>query len=61
MGATNTSGFKGVSRRPSGNYRAEIRIKGRRTHLLTSADPEVCAFAYSLAARVAFGEFAGTA
>ncbi|MGA2636598.1 HNH endonuclease [Methylocella sp.] len=58
----NKLGVKSVSLdKRSGKYRARIRVSGKQYTLLTSADPEMCAFAYELAAMVAFGEFARTA
>ena len=54
----NTTGFKGVSRLPSGRYRATIR-KDKKLHLLGIFDtPEAANAAYYAAAERLYGEFA---
>jgi len=55
---TNTSGFKGVSRGPSGQWRASIRRRGTSVHLGTFSTPEAAARVYDEAARRFRGEFA---
>jgi hypothetical protein len=54
----NTSGYKGVSLRRSGRWRAIICNKGRWIYLGTFATPEAAHAVYLAAARKLFGEFA---
>jgi hypothetical protein len=60
----NISGYKGVGRCMSRgcNYewRAEIKINGKKIHLGLFHSPEKAALAYDKAARNLFGEFALT-
>lgn len=53
----NTSGYKGVSKRPSGSYRAQIKVDGKKIHLGTFASAEEAHKAYCNAARKYHGEF----
>lgn len=55
-----TSNYKGVSGLPSGNWRAELRCKGRRHHLGVFESEEKAAMAYDMAASEYHGEFALT-
>lgn len=56
--STNTTGFKGVSfNKPSKKYRADIRIKGRRTTLGYFDNALDASRCYEAAAFVAHGEF----
>lgn len=57
----NTTGFKGVSRRPSGRYLATIEHGGLSTCLGTYDDPFAAAEAYKVAATRLHGEFARVA
>ena len=54
----NTSGYKGVSLRTSGRWRAVVCNKGRLISLGTFATPEAAHAAYAATARKLFGEFA---
>lgn len=57
--ATNTSGFKGVSiHRPSGQWRATIRLNGRQAFLGHFSTPEDAHAAYAAAAQAHRGKFA---
>lgn len=59
MGATNTSGYKGISWDKSRNlWKSEIRADGKRLHLGRFATKEEAARAYDTAARELHGEFA---
>lgn len=54
-----TTGYRGVMRKPSGNYIARIRVPdGRRLNLGTYTDAWPAAEAYNHAALNAWGEFA---
>jgi hypothetical protein len=53
-----TSGFKGVSQRGNGRWRAYIYVNGRRVGLGDHATAEAAARAYDAAAPVHHGEFA---
>lgn len=54
----NTSGFKGVSQKSNGRYRASIQSHGKWRHLGTFVTAEEAHSAYAAAAAEAFGEFA---
>jgi hypothetical protein len=54
----NACGFKGVTRIPSGRWRATIFKNRRRHHLGVFATPESAHAAYVAAAHKLFGEFA---
>jgi hypothetical protein len=54
----NTTGFKGVSRLPSGNFQASIAANGKRSYLGAFPTPEAAHAAYSAAAKNRCGEFA---
>jgi hypothetical protein len=54
----NRLGVKGVSLTLSGNYSARIRVNGRYIYLGTFTRLEDAQFAYAVAARLHFGEFA---
>lgn len=60
MGLTsrNTSGFKGVTRVPSGKWKASIRYKGVLIHLGHHETREQAHAAYAAKARELLGEFA---
>lgn len=58
VGKNNKLGVKGVSRRPSGRYRAKIWVGNRRISLGNYNTLEMAAHAYRKAARKHFGEFA---
>lgn len=53
----NTSGFKGVSRTPSGTWYAAVNVKKRKICLGTFATPEEAFAAYRQAAEEHFGKF----
>jgi hypothetical protein len=56
---TGTSKYKGVHRyKPTGRWRSQIRIKGKKTHLGYFADEKEAARTYDRAAVKYFGEFA---
>lgn len=58
---TNTSGFKGVTKRASDKaFIARIRVNYKLISLGSFADPIDAAKAYDAAARAHFGEFART-
>jgi hypothetical protein len=58
---SNTSGVKGASlRRDTGRWLAQIRIRGRVTHLGIYDTKEIAGAAYAAAAAEHFGEFART-
>lgn len=60
-GATNKSGFKGVSwKRPNKKWCAQIKALGKVLHLGLFADPKEAAKAYDEAAELHFGQFALT-
>jgi hypothetical protein len=54
------SGFKGIWRRKSGRWQAEIRAEDRRIRLGTYDDPAFAAAIYDAAARQLFGHFSNT-
>lgn len=54
----NKLGVKGVYRRKSGKYRAQINIMGKRTHLGNFDTLVAATLAYRKAAKKYFGEFA---
>jgi len=56
--SNNKTGFKGVTRTPSGSYRASITIGKARHNLGTFATPEAAAIARDAAARRLHGEYA---
>lgn len=56
----NTSGYKGVSQRAPGRFRAYIEVSGTRENLGNFATPEQAARAYDRAALAYFGDFAKT-
>lgn len=56
--SSNSCGFKGVSRRTDGRYRARIGVGGKRVHLGNFADPAEAYAAYVAAAPKYHGEFA---
>jgi len=58
VGRANTSGFKGVHRRPSGRYQARIGTHGSRINLGHFPTPEGARAAYAKAAKRLHGEFA---
>lgn len=58
ISSTNTSGYKGVTKRRFGGYEAGIRICGNKTYLGKFRQPEDAARAYDRAAMLNFGEFA---
>ena len=57
---SNNSGYKGVSKSPSGNYTAKIRVDNKLKHLGTFSTPEEAARAYDEMAVNIHGEFAKT-
>jgi len=56
--STSASGIKGVSRLPSGRWRAAITFLGRRHHLGVYDTPDEASSAYFAKARELFGDFA---
>jgi hypothetical protein len=56
----NTTGYKGVYRRPSGKYYAQIGWYGSRIHIGTYATAKEAARNYDVHAEVLFGAFART-
>ncbi len=58
MKRANTSGFRGVSQRPSGRWRAAISVDCRTEWIGLFDEPEQAAQAYDDAARAAHGPFA---
>lgn len=58
--STNTSGFKGVKRQPTGRYRAVIVASGKFIHIGMFSTAEAAARAYDTAARFWHGDFART-
>lgn len=56
--ARNTTGYKGVSRVPSGRYSAMLQKRGQTFYLGTFDDPVTAHKAYSQAAEKYHGEFA---
>lgn len=59
--SSNTTGFKGVSERRPGEFRARIQVNGKSLSLGTFPTPEKAHEAYEAAANQNFGEFARTA
>lgn len=57
---SNTSGYKGVSRAPSGRWRSYIVVDARQISLGTFDDADQAGAAYDGAAMSIFGEFART-
>jgi len=57
-GKAPTSTFKGVHRRPSGQWTASIRVDGKLRILGTFQDETEAALVYDAAAREVFGAFA---
>jgi hypothetical protein len=58
LNVRNTSGHRGVSKRPRGDgWLAYIKVNGKNRRLGQFATPELAAAAYSTAARAKFGEF----
>ena len=60
MQRNNTTGFKGVSRRPHGKWCAFIKANRKQLYLGTFGTPEEAADAYDRAAISLFGEYART-
>lgn len=61
LSSRNTSGYKGVCwNKPTGKWRARIRISGKLQHLGFFHTPEAAAEAYDAAAIRYFGEFSLT-
>ena len=58
MQSDNATGFKGISRRPSGKFRARIAFEGKQIFLGNFPTPEEAHAVYREAAREYFGEFA---
>lgn len=58
--SNNTSGFKGVGRLRNGRWFAQIKRRGKRTHLGCFATAEEAARAYDAAAAEMHGDFALT-
>lgn len=59
--ATNTTGFKGVSKRQNGRYYSTIKVNGKSRCLGHFDTPEAAHAAYVIAAEKAFGEFSRAA
>ncbi len=57
----NTHGFKGISPRSNGNWRAQIRVNGKDIHLGYFLTPGEASAAYALAAKANFGDFSCSA
>lgn len=57
----NTTGVKGVTRLPSGNYEVRIGVNGRRIHLGTTDNLTIAGYMYRLGAAFYHGEFARAA
>jgi hypothetical protein len=54
----NSTGYKGVSPAPKGRYVARIKVRGTNFNLGYYSTPVEAAYAYNVAAKLLFGEFA---
>lgn len=57
---TNTTGFKGVTKKGEGRFIAQIMVRGQKLHLGSFNSPQEAHAAYCAAATELHGEFANT-